>query len=79
MVQSASVYIDENKIMSGEIDLIQYLQAIPQDKIKAMQYTISRYGHRLQYAIDDYPNDAFEIMLKGIYRYGMIRNANYRN
>ena len=77
--KNASVYIDENKIMSGEIDLIQYLQAIPQEQIKAMQHTISKYGHRIQYALDDYRNDAFEIMLKGIYRYGMMRRPKDNN
>lgn len=45
--------------------MIQELESIPLHRIREMQSIIGFYGHTLQYAIDDYPNDAIETMLKG--------------
>ena len=38
-----------------------------------MQELIAKYGHIIQYAIDDYPDDGIEVLLKGIYIYGKNR------
>jgi hypothetical protein len=40
---------------------------------------ISKHGHSLHYALDDYENDAVEIMLKGVYRYGRERTKLSRS
>jgi len=38
-----------------------------------MQAMIAKYGHMSHYALDDYPNDGIEVMLKGLYTYGKNR------
>lgn len=74
LVHNASVYIDAQRLISGEVNLIEELQSISKERRKAMQRTISELGHALQYSLDDYPNDAVEIILKGVHRYGKMRS-----
>jgi len=50
------------------------LKAIPQAKVLEMQTVISKHGHKLQWSLDDYKNDAFEIALKGVYEYAKRRS-----
>jgi len=77
IARKASVYVDIHRVMNGSIDLIQELESIPKSKVLDMQRVISKYGHSLHYALDDYENDAVEIMLKGVYRYGRYRSRSY--
>ena len=71
----ASVYINIHGVMNGSIDLIHELESISKARVLGMQRVISKHGHSLHYALDDYENDAVEIMLKGVYRYGRERSS----
>jgi hypothetical protein len=57
------------------MDLIYELQSIPTSKIKYMQKLIAKYGHIIQYAVDDYPNDGIEVLLKGVHVFGKNRKV----
>lgn len=79
IAQRASVYINIHGVMNGSIDLIHELESISKARILDMQRVISKHGHSLHYALDDYENDAVEIMLKGVYRYGRERTKLSRS
>ena len=45
---------------------LRVLLDMPQERVSALQASISRNAHRLQYALEDMPSgdDAFEVLLK---------------
>lgn len=71
--RNVSVLIDPNAFVEGRVDLIQTIRSISSTDILAKQTLLSQHAHRLHYSIDDYPNDAFEIMMKGVYYQARVR------
>ena len=71
--RNVSVLIDPNAFIEGRVDLIQTIKSISSTDILAKQTLLSQHAHRLHYSIDDYPNDAFEIMMKGVYHQARVR------
>jgi len=70
---NVSVLIEPNAFIEGRIDLIQIIKNISPADIRAKQTLLSQHAHRLHYSLDDYPNDAFEIMMKGVYHQALVR------
>eukprot|EP00440_Ansanella_granifera_P053631 gb/GFBE01058142.1/.p1 GENE.gb/GFBE01058142.1/~~gb/GFBE01058142.1/.p1 ORF type:complete len:1389 (+),score=207.12 gb/GFBE01058142.1/:1-4167(+) len=64
----SAVYIEESRVVSGEVELRDFLAAIPEQDVLRMQDTIAHYGHQWQFALDDFPGDAFDVLLKGAHR-----------
>lgn len=61
VVINASMYLREKK----SFNVLNHLASIEPDIVRKMQHTIAANAHRLQYAIDEYPDDAVDILLKG--------------
>lgn len=60
------------------MDLIYELQSISISKIKYMQDLIAKYGHIIHYAVDDYPDDGIEVLLKGVHMIGKNRKVSLK-
>lgn len=71
--RNVSVLIDPNAFIEGRVDLVQTIKSISPADIRAKQTLLSQHAHRLHYSIDDYPNDAFETMMKGVYHQARVR------
>ncbi|KAJ8605593.1 hypothetical protein CTAYLR_000031 [Chrysophaeum taylorii] len=69
------VVVNETAYLSGGFDIFDYLRAIPSPRIRAMQASIAVNAHRLQYALEDYPDDAVDILLKGAWHFALARDA----
>ena len=51
------------------------LAAIPSADVRRMQATLEQHAHKLQYAVDDVHDDAFETLLKGALMVARSRHA----
>lgn len=77
--RNASVLLDHRKVVSGEIDAVAALQAIPDAAIARMQDTIGAHAHVMQWSAIDTAllpsgllprgeGDAFDVALRGAWR-----------
>ena len=69
----ARVIVPRDEFLSGKIDLYELLSRIPDELLKVMQDTLSRYGKRFQYSLDDYDEDAVWATLHGLYNHAIHR------
>lgn len=52
------------------------LERIPQERVEKMQRTIAAQAHKLQYALVEYPDDAFDVLLRNIHRAAFEKDAH---
>ncbi len=64
--EDSRVLLNIRDVLSGKIDVITTLRAIPQARVREMQAAIAKHAHRMHYGYDDTPGDALEILLNGI-------------
>ena len=62
------VLLDGLKVISGEVDVLAALRNVSQTQVREMQRTIADNAHRIHYALDDSPADAFEVLLDTLSR-----------
>ncbi|KAJ8604665.1 hypothetical protein CTAYLR_009805 [Chrysophaeum taylorii] len=62
---NAMVVLNATAYLAGDLDVLAHLSAIDPSIVRKMQATIALHAHRLHYAIDDYPDDAVDLLLKG--------------
>eukprot|EP00324_Dicrateria_rotunda_P008756 CAMPEP_0206177100 /NCGR_PEP_ID=MMETSP1474-20131121/60172_1 /ASSEMBLY_ACC=CAM_ASM_001110 /TAXON_ID=97495 /ORGANISM="Imantonia sp., Strain RCC918" /LENGTH=323 /DNA_ID=CAMNT_0053588651 /DNA_START=24 /DNA_END=995 /DNA_ORIENTATION=- len=62
-VNDSHVFIPADDLLSGRVDVIQVLRAVPQSRIFNMQQNIARRAQSLVYPHKPLPNDAFETLL----------------
>jgi hypothetical protein len=55
-----------SQVLSGEIDVAAALRAIPADRVRQMQQSISMHAHRMHYGMGDTPGDALELLLRAL-------------
>ena len=82
-VEEATVLIQDTKVITGEVDVVAELQAIPRARIERMQATLAQQAHRMHYSAIDTAQlpvalggartDAFDLALEGAWR----RSARY--
>lgn len=60
------VYIQAEDLYNGNKDLKKVLSKISESEIMEMQKVIAKHGVRMQYALDDVPNDAVEVILRHV-------------
>lgn len=63
--------------LDGSMDVIEYLQAMPEARIRAMQSMLGAHAHTLLYGIGPYSGDAIETMLSALHA-GLSRPARAR-
>lgn len=63
--QNSMVVINASTYLHGDFDVLRYLASIDHDIVLKMQHNIAAHAHRLQYALDDYPDDAVDVILRG--------------
>jgi len=67
----ATVVLDMSRVISGQLDVIDELLRIPEDRISRMQATIAANAHRMQYALHDRVQtslpDAFVVTLRALW------------
>lgn len=63
--QNAMVTVNITSYLAGQFDVLKHLAAIPPGTVAKMQHTIAANAHRLQYALDDVPDDAVDLILRG--------------
>jgi hypothetical protein len=56
----------DSQVLSGEIDVASALRAIPADRVRHMQESISMHAHRMHYGMGDTPGDALELLLRAL-------------
>jgi hypothetical protein len=61
----AVVALSESRYVAGDFDAVAALRKIPANDVARMQRALADGAHRLQYAVDDVPGDAFETLLTG--------------
>ncbi len=64
---NASVRVPLQGALDGTIDVIEYLQAIPEERVQAMQTTLAMHAHKLVYGVGAYPGDAIDTMLAALH------------
>lgn len=57
-------------------DVIAMLEKIPSERIQEMQMTIAAHAHKLQYSLVEYPDDAFDVLLRNVYKAAFDNNAD---
>ena len=55
-----------SQVLSGEIDVAATLRAIPADRVRQMQESISMHAQRMHYGMGDTPGDALELLLRAL-------------
>ena len=55
-----------SQVLSGEIDVAATLRAIPADRVRQMQESISMHANRMHYGMGDTPGDALELLLRAL-------------
>jgi len=70
---NSMVVLNATAYVSGEFDVLAYLASIDPVRIRKIQGTIAQHAHRLQYALDDYPDDAIDIILRGAWHMAKTR------
>ena len=65
-IKDARIFIPADKIIQDSNYFINALTAIPPNRINHMRTAIRRHARRLQYALDDMPDDALEVLLRGL-------------
>lgn len=76
---NASVYLEHERVMTGELDAIDALRAIPPADVARMRDVISAHAHRMQYSAIDTAflregllpvdeGDAFDVAIAGAWR-----------
>lgn len=70
--ENASVRLSPAEVLTGQTDVLQYLQAIPAHRVRAMQAVISKHAHRVMWAIGGYHGDVVERLLAVLSR--QVRN-----
>ncbi|KAJ8603271.1 hypothetical protein CTAYLR_006950, partial [Chrysophaeum taylorii] len=58
------VYIPEQLLFEDDFDIVHHLASIPNATVRRMQETIASNNHRIQFAIDDLPYDAYETLVR---------------
>ena len=67
---NASVVIEPDAFLSGQVDLFGLLAAIPLERIREMQTTIATFARQLVYSLDGrYRGDAVETLLRHLARH----------
>lgn len=74
---NASVRVPLKAALDGSMDVIEYLQAMPEARIRAMQSMLGAHAHTLLYGIGPYSGDAIETMLSALHA-GLSRPARAR-
>ena len=64
--KQSRVLMDMDAVLSGRVDVLQTLRAIPAAQVRAMQEAIGEFGNRMHYAADDSPNDALDIIMHAL-------------
>lgn len=64
--EDSRVYIPAEDLYSGKTNLREHLASIPEARVKLMQKTIAENAHKMQYALDDVPGDAVEVILRHV-------------
>ncbi|KOO53566.1 galactosyltransferase-like protein [Chrysochromulina tobinii] len=75
---NASVRVPLEAALDGSVDVIEYLQAVPEARIRAMQSMLAAHAHTLLYGIGPYSGDAIETMLAALHA-GLSRPARARH
>ena len=65
-LNDARVFISADKVLQDSYHVVKALTAISPDRIHHMRTAIRRHARRLQYALDDMPDDALEVLLRGL-------------
>jgi xyloglucan galactosyltransferase MUR3 len=60
------VLLDGEQVLSGRVDVLQALRAIPNEQVARMQAAIAANVHAMHYGYDDIPGDAFDLALRAI-------------
>lgn len=60
------ILMDIDKVLSGEVDVLAALSAIPTQRVREMQVAIATHAHRMHYGLVDTPGDALEILLHAL-------------
>ena len=55
-----------SQVLSGEIDVAATLRAIPADRVRQMQESISMHANRMHYGMGDTAGDALELLLRAL-------------
>ena len=65
--KSASrVLVDAREVISGRVDVLATLRAIPAERIAQMQAAIEANVHMVHYGFDDMPGDALDVGLSNL-------------
>lgn len=66
---SATVYLDREIFMKDEVNIFKYLETLVSNgSYIRMRKSLQAHSHAAQYALQDYPGDAFERLMVGIKR-----------
>lgn len=72
------IYIPENLLFESHFDLAAYLTStVSNETILKMQQSIASNSHRIQYAIDDLPYDAYETLVRRAKREADLFEINH--
>lgn len=64
--RDSRLLVDAAPVVKDPESLVRKLSAVPPDVVKRMQRTIANHAHAMQYATDDMPGDALDVLLRGL-------------
>lgn len=77
-IRDSRLMIPAPSVARDPAALLSFLAAVPTHDVERMQSTIAARAHALQYAFDDVPGDALEVLLRGLRDAVTARHARFR-
>ena len=65
---NSSVYLPYEKVISGELDVLAALRAVPPERVEQMQRTIATHAQRMVYGFWPDRGDALGVLLEAVQR-----------